>query len=184
MRHRSQRCLSRLRQRLALVRQESNARACPPNDRGNGLQAMKHKPSGLRRGTAMRLERSRFGSFEGQIAMDVRTDKRTLETMQTRNPRSTAQIAGHPLHPMLIPFPVAFFVGTFAADIVFMRTMDTGWAMATQWLLGAGLVMAALAALAGLTDFAGEHRIRKLNAAWLHAGANVLAVLISLYNFY
>ena len=116
--------------------------------------------------------------------MDVRTDKRTLETMQTRNPHSTAQIAGHPLHPMLIPFPIAFFVATFLADIVFMRTMDMGWAMATQWLLGAGLVMAALAAVAGLTDFLGEHRIRNLNAAWLHAGGNVLAVLISLYNFY
>jgi hypothetical protein len=27
-----------------------------------------------------------------------------------QNPRSTAQIAGHPIHPMLIPFPIAFFV--------------------------------------------------------------------------
>jgi|SRR5215831_10300555 len=116
--------------------------------------------------------------------MDVRTDKRTLEIMQTRNPHSTAQIAGHPIHPMLIPFPVAFFVATFLADIVFMRTMDTGWAMATQWLLGAGLVMAALAAIAGLTDFLGEHRIRNLNAAWWHAGGMVLVVMISLYNFY
>ena len=116
--------------------------------------------------------------------MDVRTDGTTLETMQTRNPHSTAQIAGHPLHPMLIPFPIAFFVATFLADIVFMNSMNTGWVMATEWLLGAGLVMAALAALAGLTDFLGEHRIRKLNAAWLHAGGNVLAVLISAYNFY
>jgi len=121
---------------------------------------------------------------KGTNAMDVRTDKRTLETMQTRNPHSTAQIAGHPIHPMLIPFPIAFFVATFVADIVFMRTMDTGWALATQWLLGAGLVMAALAAIVGLTDFLGERRIRNLNAAWWHAGANVLAVLISLYNFY
>ena len=116
--------------------------------------------------------------------MDVRTDKRTLETMQTRNPRSTAQIAGHPIHPMLIPFPIAFFVATFLADIVSIRTMATGWAMATQWLLGAGLVMAALAAIAGYTDFLGEHRIRNLKEAWWHGGGNVLVVLISLYNFY
>src|SRR4029078_8015889 len=110
--------------------------------------------------------------------MPVRTDKHTLKTTTARNPHSTAQIAGHPLHPMLIPFPIAFFVATFLADIVFVNTMNTGWVMATAWLLGAGLVMAALAALAGLTDFLGEHRIRKLNAAWLHAGGNVLAVLI------
>ena len=33
------------------------------------------------------------------------------------NPRSTAQIAGHPIHPMLIPFPIAFFVATFVCDL-------------------------------------------------------------------
>jgi uncharacterized membrane protein len=35
------------------------------------------------------------------------------------NPKSTAQIAGHPIHPMLIPFPIAFFVSTFVADLVY-----------------------------------------------------------------
>jgi uncharacterized membrane protein len=29
------------------------------------------------------------------------------------NPRSTASIAGRPIHPMLIPFPIAFFVAVF-----------------------------------------------------------------------
>jgi len=38
------------------------------------------------------------------------------------NPKSTAQIAGHPIHPMLIPFPIAFFVSTFVADLVFWQT--------------------------------------------------------------
>ena len=100
------------------------------------------------------------------------------------NPRSTAQIAGHPIHPMLIPFPVAFFVATFACDLVFWRTGLPIWATAAAWLLGAGLVMAALAAVAGLIDFFGDQRIRDLNDARLHAGGNVLAVLIQLYNFY
>ena len=116
--------------------------------------------------------------------MDVRTDKHTLETTTARNPHSTAQIAGHPLHPMLIPFPVAFFVATFACDLMFMRNASTDWVMATQWLLGAGLAMAALAAVMGLIDFLGEHRIRNLNAAWLHAGGNVVVVLLSAVNWY
>jgi uncharacterized membrane protein len=116
--------------------------------------------------------------------MDTRTERETLEHTLTRNPKSTAQIAGHPIHPMLVPFPIVFFVATFITDIVFMRTLNTGWAMASEWLLGAGLAMAALAALAGLTDVFGEKRIRDLNQAWWHAGLNVIAVLISLYNFY
>jgi hypothetical protein len=36
----------------------------------------------------------------------------------------------------------------------------------------------------GLVDFFGEPKIRALSDAWWHAGANVLAVLLELYNFY
>lgn len=44
--------------------------------------------------------------------------------------------------------------------------------------------MAALAALAGLTDVLGDVQVRNLTTAWLHAGGNVLVVLIELYNWY
>jgi uncharacterized membrane protein len=98
--------------------------------------------------------------------------------------KSTAQIAGHPIHPMLIPFPIAFFVSTFVADLVFWQTHSEPWATATVWLLGAGLVLAALAAVMGLIDVLGDVQIRNLSDAWLHAGGNVLVVLIELYNWY
>jgi uncharacterized membrane protein len=100
------------------------------------------------------------------------------------NPRSTASIAGHPIHPMIIPFPIAFFVGTFAADLAFWYTRNPAWAAATLWLLGAGLVMAALAAMLGLIDMFGDDRVRDLPQVWWHAGANVLAVVIELVNWY
>jgi uncharacterized membrane protein len=100
------------------------------------------------------------------------------------NPKSTAQIAGHPIHPMLIPFPVAFFVGAFVCDLAFWGTGNAMWATGGIWLLGAGLIMAALAAVAGLTDFLGDERIRGLSDAWWHAGGNVLAVVIELVNWY
>ena len=104
--------------------------------------------------------------------------------MITRNPKSTAQIAGHPLHPMLIPFPVAFLVATLVSDLIFWQTRNPAWSTASLWLLGAALVMAALAALAGLTDFLGDSRIRSLSAAWHHMLGNVIAVLLSLWNWY
>jgi uncharacterized membrane protein len=100
------------------------------------------------------------------------------------NPRSTASIAGHPIHPMLIPFPVAFFVSTFVCDLVFWQTANTAWATAAIWLLGTGIVMAALAALAGLTDLLGDQRVRALTDVWWHAGGNVLIVLLEIYNWY
>ena len=100
------------------------------------------------------------------------------------NPRSTASIAGHPIHPMFIPFPIAFFVSTFVCDLIYWQTANAGWATAGMWLLGAGLIMAALAAIVGLTDLLSEPRIRALNEAWWHAGGNVVVVLIELYNWY
>ena len=100
------------------------------------------------------------------------------------NPRSTASIVGRPIHPMLVPFPIAFFVGAFVTDLVFWRTGVAFWPAASFWLLSAGLVMAAFAAVVGLVDVLSEPRIRMLQDAWWHAGGNVLAVLISLYNWY
>ena len=72
-----------------------------------------------------------------------------------RNPQTTAHIAGHPIHPMLIPFPIAFLVATFVCDLVFWRTGNSGWSTAALYLLGAAILMAALAAVAGLMDFFG-----------------------------
>jgi uncharacterized membrane protein len=100
------------------------------------------------------------------------------------NPRSRASIAGHPIHPMLIPFPIAFFIGAFVCDIAFWQTANANWATAAIWLIGAGLIMAALAAVAGVTDVVGDAQIRALNDLWWHAGGNVVVVLIELYSWY
>jgi uncharacterized membrane protein len=91
-----------------------------------------------------------------------------LDRTTARNPTSTAQVLVHPVHPMLIPFPIAFLVSTFVCDLIYWLTGNTAWSMATLYLLGAALVMAALTAVAGLIDFFGEHRIRQLSAAWHH----------------
>jgi uncharacterized membrane protein len=47
-----------------------------------------------------------------------------------------------------------------------------------------GLITAALAAVVGLIDVMGDDRIRNLSDTWFHAGGNVVAVLIELYNWY
>jgi uncharacterized membrane protein len=104
--------------------------------------------------------------------------------INTRNPISSANIGGHPIHPILITLPIGFWVATFLADLGFWWTRAEGWATAAMWLLGVAVVTAALAAIAGLMDFIGDARIRALNEAWHHAIGNVLAVLISLFSFY
>jgi uncharacterized membrane protein len=100
------------------------------------------------------------------------------------NPHSTAKVGGHPIHPMLIPCPIVCFIGVLVTDIVFLNNHDPGWATASRYLLAIGLVMAALAAVAGLTDFMGDDRIRGSGDAVKHMLANVTAVVLEIVNFF
>ena len=77
---------------------------------------------------------------------------------------------------MLIPFPVIFFVSAFVCDLTFWATAKSAWSTAAIWLIGAGVIMALLAALAGLTDVVGDGRISDLTDVWWHVGGNVLIV--------
>src|SRR4051794_14561653 len=62
--------------------------------------------------------------------------------MSDDRPRSTARIAGHPIHPKLVPFPIVCFVGALLTDIAYWRTADIMWANFSAWLLAAGLAWA------------------------------------------
>lgn len=93
--------------------------------------------------------------------------------------RSTAAIAGHPIHPMLVPFPIAFLVGALASDLVFIGTRDGFWARGSLWLIAAGLVMGAFAAIAGLTDFLTIERARS-PTGWVHFLGNAVALVAAL----
>ena len=97
------------------------------------------------------------------------------------NPRSTAKLAGHPVHPMLVPFPIVCFLLAFVLDILYAGG-DTGVGKAATWLLGIGLAFAALAAIAGLIDYLGDPRVRALGDALKHMLANVAVVVIELIN--
>jgi len=99
------------------------------------------------------------------------------------HPQSTAKIGGHPIHPMLVPFPIVCFVLALVADVFYLQGHDHPWASASRILLAIGLIMAALAAVAGLTDFLGEKRIQGSDAI-KHAIANVTVVVVELVNLF
>ena len=104
--------------------------------------------------------------------------------MEIDRPRSTARIGTHPIHPMLIPFPIAFLVGALVTDLIFTQGGgDLFWARAGTYLLGAGIVTALLAAVFGFIDFFGSQRIRDLSHAWQHMFGNLLAVVVAAANF-
>jgi uncharacterized membrane protein len=93
---------------------------------------------------------------------------------------TTVHVSGHPIHPLLVPLPIGFLVGTFLCDLAYVATGASFWAEAAFWSLVAAIVTAALAAVVGFIDFFGNARIRALRDAWLHMLGNVTAVVLAL----
>ncbi len=67
--------------------------------------------------------------------------------------RSKAHIKSHPLHPILIPFPIAFFTGTLLFHILGWLGQKPDLLQTAYYLNLAGVGFALLAAIPGLIDF-------------------------------
>lgn len=98
---------------------------------------------------------------------------------------SPASIGGHPVHPMIIPFPIALWVFSLVADVIYLWRGNPVWRdyVAFYALLG-GIIGAAVAAVPGLIDWLSltDKAVVKL-ANW-HARLNVIALLIFAASFY
>jgi uncharacterized membrane protein len=107
---------------------------------------------------------------------------RETSAMPLENPKSTWQIGGHPTHPALVGFPIAFLYAALVTDLLYWRGGGSFWAEASFYLIAAGVAMGLLAAAAGFTDFVGDRRIRALRHAWQHMLGNVTAMLLAAFN--
>jgi len=96
------------------------------------------------------------------------------------NARSTDKLGRQPIHPILVPFPIACFAGALVTDLVYWQTVAVMWEMFSVWLITAGLIMAGFATIAFVIDLVGGKQIRTL--AWPRAVGYALAVLLSLIN--
>jgi len=98
---------------------------------------------------------------------------------------SPASIAKHPLHPMLIPFPIALWFFSLIADVIYLWRGNLVWRdwIAFYTLLG-GIIGAAVAAVPGLVDWLSitDGEVKKI-ANW-HARLNVIALLVFAASFY
>jgi uncharacterized membrane protein len=95
---------------------------------------------------------------------------------------STAQIARHPIHPMLVPVPIVCFIGALLTDIMYFATAEMMWADFSAWLLAVGFIIGVLAACAGLVDFFSNRLIRMQAAAWPHLIGNVVVLVLAFFN--
>jgi uncharacterized membrane protein len=97
---------------------------------------------------------------------------------------STMRIAKHPIHPILVPIPIACFVGALLTDVAYWRTEQMMWADFSAWLVTVGVIMGFLAAIFGLIDFLGNRLIRAQGSAWPHAVGNLAVLVLATLNMF
>ncbi|MCK9510449.1 MAG: DUF2231 domain-containing protein [Pigmentiphaga sp.] len=88
---------------------------------------------------------------------------------------SRIAIAGHPIHAMLVTFPIALCVCTLGADALWWWTGDDFWPRAAIWAAGVGFLMGILAGIAGTAELLLVPGIRIRAASWTHF---ILAVML------
>jgi uncharacterized membrane protein len=90
--------------------------------------------------------------------------------------------AGQSCYAVLIAFPVVCFTLALLTDLAYFRTLNLMWAEFSAWLLLAGIVFAALAALTGAIEYFLHRGSIDLDVAWAHAIGNVAVLIIAFFN--
>ncbi|HYK05003.1 MAG TPA: DUF2231 domain-containing protein [Thermoanaerobaculia bacterium] len=93
--------------------------------------------------------------------------------------QARARILGHPVHQILIVFPLGLLATSFFFDLGYLLTKRGELGVVASWLIFAGVIGGIFAALFGLLDFSripSGTRARRVGA--LHGGGNVVVALL------
>jgi uncharacterized membrane protein len=92
--------------------------------------------------------------------------------------RPAATVAMHSLHATLTAFPIACFSLTVLTDIAYLQTSNLLWLHFSEWLLFAGLVVGAAAAVARALDWL----LRSVRPPWAAVGAGAAVLVLAVIN--
>lgn len=93
--------------------------------------------------------------------------------------QARARILGHPVHQILIVFPLGLLATSFFFDLAYLVTQRPELGVVAWWLIFAGVIGGVLASLFGFIDFAAiprGTRARRIGA--VHGSVNVVVALL------
>ena len=88
---------------------------------------------------------------------------------------SRIAIAGHPLHAMLVAFPIALTMSVLGADLLYWWTGDAFWPRAAGWAAFGAFLIGVIAGITGTVELLVVKGIRNRAASWTHF---ILAVML------
>lgn len=93
--------------------------------------------------------------------------------------QAKARLFGHPIHQMLIVFPLGLLGTSLLFDILHLTTDGDHWALVSYYMIAAGIISGLIAAPFGLIDWLsipGGTRAKRIGL--LHGGGNVVVLLL------
>jgi uncharacterized membrane protein len=116
------------------------------------------------------------------------TEETILAQDRSRDPfeqrvQSSIQLAGHPIHVMLVTFPIALVCATLGADLFYWWSADPFVARVGLWTSGWGFAMGATAALSGTAELLVSRGIRRSAEPWSHAVAAMMLLSVIAANW-
>ena len=90
---------------------------------------------------------------------------------------SRVKVAGHPLHQMLIVFPLGLLSTAVVFDILYLVTDRVIWTLAAYYMIGAGVIGGLAAAVPGWLDWSaipGGTRAKRIGL--IHGVGNVIVL--------
>lgn len=92
---------------------------------------------------------------------------------------SRVKSMGHPIHPMLVNFPLGLLVTTAVFDLVHLVTGNGYWSGIAFWMIAAGVITGVLAAIIGTIDaLAIPSGTRAKSVSVLHGSGNALILVL------
>jgi uncharacterized membrane protein len=86
---------------------------------------------------------------------------------------------GHPIHPILIPFPLGLLSTSSVFDVVHLLTGNGKWSQISFWMIAAGIIGGLAAAVFGLIDWLAIPSGTRAKAVGMwHGATNVVMVTL------
>ena len=97
--------------------------------------------------------------------------------------RTPASIAGHPIHPMIVPLAIGGFLLSFIFDVVCLATGHVDpWSTVAYYTMIGGVVGALIAAVFGLVDLLSLPTGHTKNIGLTHMSINLAVVALFAFN--
>ena len=92
---------------------------------------------------------------------------------------SAVALVGHPIHVMMVHFPIAFVIATLGVDVFYWWTGDAFWLRVGLWAAGMAFWSGVAASIVGTGELLLVRGIRLLEASWSHAVAAMTLVAVA-----